>query len=92
MNPMQSPNTGPGCKDFGIQKQDSYTKLRTPSQERGCTGKTNLGRNYVVQANRLAKKHGKKFGVYRCPHCGGTHITTKLQNAELYSALLYTTE
>ena len=64
---------------------------RQPSQERGCDGKANLGRRYQANANRLALRHGKCYGVYRCPHCGGTHLTTKLDNAEHYQALLYVT-
>jgi hypothetical protein len=62
-----------------------------PSQERGCAGKANLGRSYQRQAARLAAKHGKRYGVYACPHCGGTHLTTKLENAGLYAPLLYVT-
>ena len=65
--------------------------MRTPSVERGCVGKVNLGRKYVEQANRLAKKHSKRFGVYACPHCGGYHATTKIENAELYGGLLHDT-
>lgn len=63
-----------------------------PSIERGCIGKANLGRKYEKAAERLSKKHGKTYGVYRCPHCGGTHLTTKLEIAAKYfEALLYTT-
>lgn len=65
---------------------------RIPSAERGCYGKINLGRNYTRNANRLAAKHGKQFGVYYCPHCGGHHATSKIQNSDLYSVpLLYIT-
>jgi hypothetical protein len=63
--------------------------VRLPSVERGCDGKTNLGRSYAKQADKLAAKHGKKYGVYRCPHCGGTHLTTKLSNSEEYAGLLH---
>lgn len=66
--------------------------LRIPSVERGCRGKANLGRQYQKQADRLSRKHGKVYGVYRCPHCGGAHVTTKLSNAADYSELLYTTQ
>jgi hypothetical protein len=69
----------------------STTTTRQPSVERGCTGKANLGRRYQQAANRLAAKHSKRFGVYRCPHCGGTHLTTKLGNTALYEPLLYVT-
>lgn len=69
----------------------SAATTRQPSLERGCTGKINLGRRYQQAADRLAVKHGKRYGVYRCPHCGGAHLTTKLENAELYEPLLYVT-
>lgn len=65
--------------------------MKEPSVERGCTGKANLGRDYIRQADRLAFKHGKQYGVYQCPHCEGFHLTTKLANANLYKPLLYTT-
>lgn len=65
--------------------------VRIPSVERGCKGKANLGRKYAKAADRLSRKHGKTYGVYRCPHCGGTHLTTKLDIAARYFAdLLYT--
>lgn len=67
------------------------TGFRTPSIERGCSGKANLGRAYQKQADRLSRKHGKPIGVYHCPHCGGYHGTTKIENASLYGGLLYTT-
>ena len=57
---------------------------KDPSKERGCAGKTNLGRGYDKQARRLANKHKRTFGVYRCPHCGGTHLTTKLHKSRDY--------
>lgn len=64
-----------------------------PSQERGCGFKINLGRNYTKQADRMAKKHGKQYGVYHCPYCKGTHLTTKLDIAAKYfEPLIYTTE
>lgn len=65
------------------------TKL--PSQDRGCSRKANLGRDYKRQADRLATRHGKRYGVYACPHCNGTHLTTKLKNAAQYEPLLYIT-
>lgn len=65
--------------------------IMVPSVERGCSGKTNLGRSYAKQADNLATKHGKKYGVYHCPHCGGTHLTTKLDKSETYAPLIYTT-
>lgn len=66
-------------------------EARIPSEERGCEGKANLGRSFVKSADRLAAKHGKQFGVYKCPHCGGAHITTKLYKADQYAPLLYVT-
>jgi hypothetical protein len=66
--------------------------VRLPSVERGCNGKTNLGRSYAKQADKLAAKHGKKYGVYRCPHCGGTHLTTKLDKSEVYAPLIHISE
>jgi hypothetical protein len=64
---------------------------RTPSRERGCHGKANLGRDYRRSADRLAIRHGKRYGVYQCPHCSGTHLTTKLDKADQYAPLLYVT-
>ena len=66
--------------------------VRLPSVERGCNGKTNIGRSYVKQAGKLASKHGKKYGVYRCPHCGGTHLTTKIEKSERYAPLIHISE
>lgn len=65
--------------------------MKQPSLERGCSGKSNLGRSYVKQADRFSRKHGKQYGVYRCPHCGGAHLTTKLDNADQYQPLLHIT-
>jgi hypothetical protein len=62
-----------------------------PSKQRGCEGKANLGRSYVKQADKMSIKHGKQYGVYRCPHCEGTHLTTKLDKAGMYVELLYRT-
>ena len=67
--------------------------MKSPSIERGCNGKTNLGNSYYQRsADKMTAKHGKQYGVYSCPHCGGTHLTTKLQNASNYPPLLYVTE
>jgi hypothetical protein len=70
------------------------TKLlvRLPSVKRGCNGKINLGRSYAKQADKLAEKHCKYYGVYRCHHCGGTHLTTKLDKSESYAPLIHTSE
>jgi hypothetical protein len=65
--------------------------MNTPSHERGCKGKTNLGRSYAKQADKLASKHGKRYGVYHCPHCNGHHLTTKLDKADQYEPLKHTT-
>ena len=64
---------------------------RVPSIERGCTKKINIGRCYVTHSERLAYKHGKRFGVYHCPHCGGYHMTSKVEGSEVYGGLLYIT-
>lgn len=74
-----------------VPKINQLKATRSPSLERGCNGKANLGRSYQAQADRLAKRHGKRFGVYGCPHCNGYHMTTKLDNAYLYAPLLYVT-
>lgn len=65
--------------------------MKTPSKERGCEGKLKLGDSYAKQADKLAVKHGKQYGVYECPHCGGAHLTTKLQNKDNYPLLLHVT-
>lgn len=65
--------------------------IRIPSKERGCATKINLGHNFRKQADRLADKRRKRFGVYHCPHCGGYHLTTKIEKAQEYGGLLYVT-
>jgi len=65
------------------------TDPRVPSEERGCHGKANIGSNYRRNADRLATKHQKAYGVYQCPHCQGHHLTTRLEKADLYAPLLY---
>jgi len=65
--------------------------MKEPSKERGCNGKVNVGRAYRLFADSMAEKHGKRYGAYKCPHCGGIHLTTKLQNREKYAPLLYVT-
>ena len=62
---------------------------RQPSAARGCLGKANLGSDYVDYVNSLTERYGKVYGIYACPHCGGTHATTKLENAGNYAELLY---
>lgn len=64
---------------------------REPSYERGCQGKADLGRSYVRQSDRISRKRHKRYGVYRCPHCGGTHLTTKLEKRDQYPPLLHVT-
>ena len=66
--------------------------MKIPSKERGCDGKINLGRSYEKQAERLAKKYGKRYGVYQCPHCLGYHVTTKLAEVCQYDQILYLTD
>lgn len=75
------------CQAYRIPQK----AMQRPSKERGCTGKANLGSGYKHQAESFALKHGKKYAVYRCPHCGGTHMTTKLSNIEQYRSPLYVT-
>ena len=68
--------------------------MKQPSKERGCEGKTNLGSKeirYRDYADRLATLHGKVYGVYKCPHCQGHHLTTKLENRRNYEPLVYIT-
>lgn len=68
--------------------------MKECSQERGCRWKANLGSNVATAAQyaeKLKTKHGKDYGVYKCPHCEGHHLTTKLQNADKYKELVYTT-
>jgi hypothetical protein len=78
--------------DKNASRRSMERLVRLPSVERGCEGKTNLGRSYAKQADKLATKHGKKYGVYRCPHCGGTHLTTKLDKSESYAPLVHISE
>lgn len=66
--------------------------MKKHSLERGCREKIRLGNDrYAYNADRMAKKHGKRYGVYRCQYCGSTHLTTKLENADQYEPLLYIT-
>jgi hypothetical protein len=58
---------------------------RIPSPERGCHGKIRLGSTgYKGSADRMARKHGKRYGMYRSPHCGSTHLTNHIEVAERY--------
>lgn len=66
--------------------------MKNCSKERGCAIKTNLGGHYQSFAERLAYEHSKRYGVYRCPHCGGTHLTTRLDKKDEYPELLYITK
>lgn len=66
--------------------------MREPSEKRGCHSKANLGRSYETQAQKLSDKHNKQYGVYSCPHCSGTHLTTKLHNSHEYKELLFITD
>lgn len=64
-----------------------------PHQDRACGFKIKLGRHYAKNADRMAKKHGKQYGVYLCPYCQSHHLTTKIEVAEKYfPALLYVTD
>jgi hypothetical protein len=77
---------------LGIRQSLDALSKKKPSFRRGCLNKTNLGRHYAMKAERIARKHGKRYGVYRCPHCQGTHLTTKLEKAGKYPALLHVTK
>jgi len=67
--------------------------VRLPSKERGCSGKMriSLKESPHLKAQELAKKHGKDFGVYRCPYCDKYHLTTKLSKQADYYPLEYQT-
>ena len=82
-------------KKLGI-KIEAWEKanvtFRSPSLERGCKGKIKLGRNYEKRADKLSTKHGKRYGVYNCPHCGGYHLTTKLDKVCQYAQILHISE
>lgn len=65
---------------------------KTPSVERGCINKTKLGHDYVAAAEKFAQRYEKRYGVYACPHCQDYHLTTALENAELYGGLLHVTK
>lgn len=75
----------------GTWNERTGGEKRQPSKARGCDGKANLGENYREQAEKFAERHGKIYGVYRCPHCEGTHMTTRLEKREDYTPLLYVT-
>jgi hypothetical protein len=73
-------------------RDEACCALRIPSKERGCQGKAKLGRRYKHEANKLSAKWKKRYGVYRCPHCGDAHLTTKFRkSAEYQNEMLYTT-
>ena len=66
--------------------------MKIPSKQRGCDGKTNLGHShYQRTADKFALKYGKRYGVYKCPHCGGTHLTTILTKPKGFPKLIYIT-
>jgi len=61
---------------------------RTPSIERGCDGKTNLGRHYAKQADKLAAKHGKNMGcitAHTAAEPTSPRSSTSLKATRLYS-------
>jgi hypothetical protein len=63
-----------------------------PSLERGCIGKAKLGRHYQKEADKLSRKWGKRYMVYRCPHCSNAHLTTKIRKRFVYmTEILYIT-
>lgn len=67
--------------------------MRQPSPERGCEGKMRMSRKGRPDevAQMMAARHGKRYGVYKCPHCDGYHLTTKLDNQDQYKPLVYIT-
>ena len=65
--------------------------VRFPSFKRGCERIANHGRSYEKQAEKMNAKHGKEYGVYHCPYCEGTHLTTKLEKRHEYPPLIYQT-
>lgn len=65
--------------------------MKEPSKERGCEGKMKLKKQPLKKARYMAKKHQKKYGVYKCPHCEDHHLTTKLENKDQYQDLIYIT-
>ena len=65
---------------------------KEPSEERGCALKADLGSQYKKQADKFSLKWGKQFAVYACPHCGGKHMTTKIDKIADYALpVLYIT-
>ena len=89
---METTNKSNSTTGSGLPAASCSADPRVPSRERGCTGKTNLGRSYKKQADKLSGKHGKKYGVYSCSYCGGTHLTTKINKACMYDELLHISE
>jgi hypothetical protein len=65
--------------------------MKEPSRQRGCEGKTNLEGYYKEASEKFAKIHNKTYHVYRCPHCEGTHMTTKPLEDGAYKSVFYTT-
>lgn len=74
----------------GVNGSAIVTKpVRLPSLERGCRDKIKLGhKGYANAAERMAKKHVKRYAVYLCPYCGSTHLTTRL-DGEYATEILY---
>ena len=68
--------------------------MKECSKERGCDGKANFGSGIdsaIIGADKMAKKHGKQYALYLCPHCDGTHLTTKLGKQGDYASVIYVT-
>jgi hypothetical protein len=70
---------------------DAAEVVKVPSIERGCSGKARMGSDFKAYADELALCHGKQYAVYRCPHCGDTHCTTKISGCDKYPPVLYVT-
>lgn len=67
--------------------------MRAPSKERGCDGKMKIANEHEARykANARSIKYKKNYGVYKCPYCKYCHLTTKLENEDVYCKLLYKT-
>jgi len=78
----------PNKELFGV---DPIALPKIPSKERGCDGKIDISGKYTRRVESFAKKYGRPFGAYRCPHCNGVHLTSKLSPSKRrqYGLLLY---
>jgi hypothetical protein len=93
MSKNQDPEAAETVQTTNVQAVDLPRLVRLPSVERGCAGKMrmSLSESPHRKAQKLAKKHGKDFGIYRCPHCDCYHLTSKLEKQDQYAPLEYQT-